>query len=231
MMREFEGKTEQEAIARAMDELKLVQEDIDIEVVDSGKRSLFKKGTVRIRVHIHEDENSKKAVVVEEDDDGKRIYDSEFEEKAVDFLSTLLVKMGYPGSVEINFRKPEKIGLNIISQHSAILIGKKGKNLDAIQLLVNVFAGQLVSHVKVVVDSESYRMRHEEYLVRLAFKTAQIVKKSGRSQLLEPMNPFERRLVHTALNDIEGIETKSEGDGLFKQVRILADDSLPPLRK
>lgn len=230
MIREFEGKTEQEAIARAMDELQLVQEDIDIEVVDSGKRSLFKKGNVRIRVHIHEEGSINKPEIVEEVDE-KRIYNSEFEEKIIDFLSTLLVKMGYPGSVDINFRKPEKIGLNIISEHSAILIGKKGKNLDAIQLLVNVFAGQLISHVKVVVDSESYRMRHEEYLVRLAFKTAQIVKKSGRSQLLEPMNPFERRLVHTALNDIEGIETKSEGDGLFKQVRILVDDSLPPLRK
>ncbi len=213
-----------------MDELQLVQEDIDIEVVDSGKRSLFKKGNVRIRVHIHEEGSINKPEIVEEVDE-KRIYNSEFEEKIIDFLSTLLVKMGYPGSVDINFRKPEKIGLNIISEHSAILIGKKGKNLDAIQLLVNVFAGQLISHVKVVVDSESYRMRHEEYLVRLAFKTAQIVKKSGRSQLLEPMNPFERRLVHTALNDIEGIETKSEGDGLFKQVRILVDDSLPPLRK
>jgi len=230
MIREFEGKTEQEAIARAMDELQLVQEDIDIEVVDSGKRSLFKKGNVRIRVHIHEEGSVDQPEIVEEIDK-KRIYDSEFEEKVIDFLSTLLVKMGYPGSVDINFRKPEKIGLNIISEHSAILIGKKGKNLDAIQLLVNVFAGQLISHVKVVVDSESYRMRHEEYLVRLAFKTAQIVKKSGRSQLLEPMNPFERRLVHTALNDIDGIETKSEGDGLFKQVRILVDDSLPPLRK
>jgi spoIIIJ-associated protein len=230
MIREFEGKTEQEAIARAMDELQLVQEDIDIEVVDSGKRSLFKKGNVRIRVHIHEEGSINQPEIVEEVDE-KRIYNSEFEEKIIDFLSTLLVKMGYPGSVDINFRKPEKIGLNIISEHSAILIGKKGKNLDAIQLLVNVFAGQLISHVKVVVDSESYRMRHEEYLVRLAFKTAQIVKKSGRSQLLEPMNPFERRLVHTALNDIEGIETKSEGDGLFKQVRILVDDSLPPLRK
>ena len=230
MIREFEGKTEQEAIARAMDELQLVQEDIDIEVVDSGKRSLFKKGNVRIRVHIHEEGSIEQLEIVEEVDE-KRIYNSEFEEKVIDFLSTLLVKMGYPGSVDINFRKPEKIGLNIISEHSAILIGKKGKNLDAIQLLVNVFAGQLISHVKVVVDSESYRMRHEEYLVRLAFKTAQIVKKSGRSQLLEPMNPFERRLVHTALNDIEGIETKSEGEGLFKQVRILVDDSLPPLRK
>ena len=226
MIREFEGKSEQEAIAKAMEELQLVQEDIDIEVVDSGKRSLFKKGTVRIRVHIHtgDDESVEEEV-------SEKIYDEDFEEKITDFLSTLLVKMGYPGSVEVNFRKPEKIGLNIVSQHSAILIGKKGKNLDAIQLLVNVFAGQIVSHVKVVVDSENYRMRHEEYLVRLAFKTAQIVKKSGRSQLLEPMNPFERRLVHTALNDIDGIETKSEGEGLFKQVRIIVDDSLPPLRK
>lgn len=232
MIREFEGKNEQEAIAKAMEELQLVQDDIDIEVIDSGKRSLFKKGTVRIRVHIHEQGNATQASKVEvEEESGKRIYDDEFEEKIIDFLSTLLVKMGYPGSVEVQFKKAEKIGLNIVSQHSAILIGKKGKNLDAIQLLVNVFAGQLVSHVKVVVDSENYRLRHEEYLVRLAFKTAQIVKKSGKSQLLEPMNPFERRLVHTALNDIEGIETKSEGDGLFKQVRILSDDSLPPLRK
>ncbi len=227
MIREFEGKSEQEAIARAMEELQLVQEDIDIEVVDSGKRSLFKKGSVRIRVHIHENgelqENEEESV--------ETTYDDGFEEKITDFLSTLLVKMGYPGTVDVNFRKAEKIGLNIVSQHSAILIGKKGKNLDAIQLLVNVYAGQLLSHVKVVVDSENYRMRHEEYLVRLAYKTAQVVKKNGISQLLEPMNPFERRLIHTALNDIDGIETKSEGDGLFKQVRVSMDDSLPPLRR
>ncbi|NCB00865.1 MAG: protein jag [Spirochaetia bacterium] len=227
MIREFEGKSEQEAIARAMEELQLVQEDIDIEVVDSGKRSLFKKGNVRIRVHIRENGEGE----VAEEEIGKATYNTEFEEKVIDFLSTLLIKMGYPGTVDVQFRKPEKLGLNIVSQHSSILIGKKGKNLDSIQLLVNVFAGQLVSHIKVVVDSENYRMRHEEFLVRLAYKTAQIVKKSGTSQLLEPMNPFERRLIHTALNDIEGIETKSEGDGLFKQVRISVDDSLPPLRK
>ncbi len=223
MIREFEGKTEQEAIARAMEELQLVQEDIDIEVIDPGKRSLFKKGNVKIRVHIHEQEKEEKVEEV--------TFAEDFEEKIVEFLSNLLIKMGYPGTVEINFRKNGKIGLNIISQHSAIIIGKKGKNLDAIQLIVNVYAGQLISHVKVVVDSENYRMRHEEFIVRLAYKAAQNVKKSGKSQLLEPMNPFERRLIHTALNDIDGIETKSEGDGLFKQVRILVDDSLPPLRQ
>ena len=75
--------------------------------------------------------------------------------------------------------------------------------------------------LKVVVDSENYRMRHEEQIIRTAYKTAQIVKRTGRSKLLEPMNPFERRLVHTALNDVDGIDTKSEGEGLYKQVRII----------
>ncbi|MDC7247669.1 MAG: protein jag, partial [Sphaerochaetaceae bacterium] len=219
MVREFEGKTEQEAIAKAMEELQLVQEDIDIEVVDTGKRSLFKKGNVKIRVHVRQQKEEKKK-------EEETSFDEDFEEKIVEFLSTLLLKMGYPGTVEINFRRNGKIGLNIVSEHSAIIIGKKGKNLDAIQLIVNVYAGQLLSHVKVVVDSENYRMRHEEFIVRLAYKTAQNVKKNGKSQLLEPMNPFERRLIHTALNDIDGIETKSEGDGLFKQVRILVDDTL-----
>ena len=75
--------------------------------------------------------------------------------------------------------------------------------------------------MKVVIDSENYRMRHEEQIIRNAYKTAEQVKRSGRSKLLDPMNPFERRLVHTALNDIEGVDTKSEGDGLYKQVRII----------
>ncbi len=228
MIREFEGKTEQEAIARALEELQLVQDDIDIEVVEPSKRSLFKKGLVKIRVHVPEEDVL--AADTDEDEESTEI-DEEFEEKVTLFLSNLLIKMGYPGSVEVAFRRHNKLGLDIQSEHSSIIIGKKGKNLDAIQLIVNVYAGQLQNHVKVMVDSENYRMRHEEYLVRLAFKTAHAVKKSGHSRLLEPMNPFERRLVHTALNEMDGIETKSEGDGLFKQVRISIDDSLPPLRK
>ena len=95
-----------------------------------------------------------------------------------------------------------------------------GKNLDAIQLLANVYGGQINPDVKVVVDSENYRLRHEEQLIRNAFKTAEQVRRSGRSRLLDPMNPYERRLVHTALNDFGGVSTKSEGEGLYKQIRI-----------
>ena len=87
--------------------------------------------------------------------------------------------------------------------------------------MTNVFAGNLDPDLKIVVDSENYRMRHEEQIIRNAYKTAEIVKRTGRSRLLDPMNPFERRLVHTALNDVDGVDTKSEGDGLYKQVRII----------
>ncbi len=225
MVREFEGKTEQEAIASAMAELQLEQDELDIEIVDSGKRGLFKKSNVRIRVYLNDD-TAQDSEVSEEIGDVE-----EFEQQVMDFLTILLEKMGYPGFVKINYRKEGKLALNVVSDHSSIIIGKKGKNLDAIQLIVNVYAGQLNPGVKVIIDSENYRMRHEEQLVRLAYRTAEQVKRNGRSRLLDPMNPFERRLIHTALNDMEGVTTKSEGEGLFKQVRISIDDELPPLRR
>lgn len=225
MIKEYEAKTEQEAIALAMEDLQLGQDELDIEIVDAGRRGLFKKSNVRIRVHLSEDLADANEMELTSEEL------SEYEQQVIDFLGTILDKMGYPGDVQVNFRKAGKLGLNITSDHSAIIIGKKGKNLDAIQLIVNVYAGQLNPGVKVVIDSENYRMRHEEQLVKLAYRSAEQVRRSGRSRLLEPMNPFERRLIHTALNDMEGITTKSEGDGLFKQVRISMDDELPPLRR
>ena len=73
---------------------------------------------------------------------------------------------------------------------------------------------------RIILDSENYRIRREEALVRLAYDTAEQVRNTRQSVLLEPMNPFERRIVHTTLNDIVDIETKSEGEGLYKQVRV-----------
>jgi len=107
------------------------------------------------------------------------------------------------------------------SEHSSILIGKKGKNLDALQLLANVYAKQHGREdMRIILDSENYRIRREESLVRLAYTVADRVWDSRTSVLLEPMNPFDRRLIHTTLNDITHVETKSEGEGLYKRVRV-----------
>ena len=226
MYKDFEGKTEAEALENAKVALQLGDsDDVYVEVLEQTKKTLFKRGYVKLRVYYGEsveddmsasEENTSSPApgnVLEPENDNER--------KVIAFLEKLIEKMGYNGKVTINFRKDQKLGLDIESDSSSILIGRKGKNLDALQLLVNVYAGNLDEDLKVVIDSENYRMRHEELIVRNAVKAAEYVKRSGRSKLLEPMNPFERRLVHTALNDFDGVDTKSEGDGLYKQVRIV----------
>jgi spoIIIJ-associated protein len=234
MVKEFEGKTEQEAIAKAIDELHIEREDFDVEVVENTRGGLFKKSSVKIRIHFDDDNTAPlpdditpmgkvaKRVLPATDEDGPDLEQSpnpDLENSIVEFVTGILEKMGYPATVNVAYRKERKLGLNIDSEYSSIIIGRKGKNLDAIQLVANVFAGKTDNDLKVIVDSENYRTRHEEQLIRMALKSADQVKRSGRSVLLEPMNPFERRLVHTALNDY-GVDTKSEGDGLYKQIRI-----------
>ena len=224
MQNEFEGRTEQEAIDKAIRELGLDRDAFDVEIVEREKKGLFRKGSVRIRVYYGDDRASDEEAAEEESSscmDRNPDPQNDSERKILEFLDTLIMKMGYSGKSSISFRRDSKIGINIESEDSSIIIGRKGKNLDAIQLIANVYAGNLDPDIKVVIDSENYRMRHEEQIIRTAYKTAQIVKRTGRSKLLEPMNPFERRLVHTALNDVDGIDTKSEGEGLYKQVRII----------
>ena len=227
MTYEYEGKTEKEAIEKAARELGLERDQFDVEILETQKNSLFKKGYVKIRVNPVDAQDTE-----DEGSDGfmpgrgeKIVADplpqDEFETKLLDFIKTMVEKMGYEVKTEIVFREPQKIGVKMDSQYSSILIGRKGKNLDALQLLANIYAGRLGHEdVRIILDTENYRIRREESLVRLAYTTADKVHQTHNSILLEPMNPFERRLIHTTLNDIPDIDTKSEGDGLYKQVRV-----------
>ena len=230
MTYEFEGKTEKEAIEIAANELGLQRDQFDVEILESQKKTLFKNGYVKICVHTLDDaqpstlsENgSSFAAAAVSKNAVNPVPQGEFEEKMVDFVKNVIEKMGYEVKVELVFREEKKIGIKLDSQNSSILIGRKGKNLDALQLLANIYAGRLGhEEIRVILDTENYRIRREETLVRLAYTTADRVRSSHNSILLEPMNPFERRLIHTTLNDIPDVETKSEGDGLYKQVRVL----------
>jgi len=227
MTYEFEGKNEKEAIEKASAELGLETDQFDVEILESQKKTLFKSGHVKIRV-IVEDETKEDSSSNAENEkayrstSGKMIPQDEFEQKLVDFVKSVVEKMGYEVKVHILFREDKKIGIRLDSSSSSILIGRKGKNLDALQLLANVYAGHLGHEdVRVILDTENYRVRREENLVHLAYTTADKVRSSRMSVLLEPMNPYDRRIIHTTLNDISDIETKSEGDGLFKQVRVM----------
>ena len=220
MVYEFEAKTEIEAIEMATKELGLNQDQFDVEIVETQKNGIFKKGFVKIKVHVEEDlpkqEISKKSFFADP------LPKNDFEKNLTEFVENVISKMGYDAKAEVLFREERKLGLKINSSNSSMLIGKKGKNLDALQLLANVYAGRLGREdIRIVLDTENYRIRREEFLVRLAYITADKVRSRKKSILLEPMNPFERRLIHTTLNDINDIETKSEGEGLYKQVQVL----------
>jgi spoIIIJ-associated protein len=234
---EFEGRTEKEAIDRAAGELGLEKDDFDVEILETQKSGLFKKGLVRIRVHVGNFGVSSKPKSRSSDTGnmerdrigrsaGKAVFgepvpQNDFESKMIEFTGGLIERMGYSGTVSVLFREKYKLGIKIDSAYSSILIGKKGKNLDALQLLLNIYAGRLGKEdVRIILDTENYRIRREESLVRLAYNVAEKVRESKGSVLLEPMNPFDRWLIHTTLNDIGDVETKSEGDGLYKQVRV-----------
>jgi spoIIIJ-associated protein len=240
MVYEFEGRTEKEAVDRAAEALGLEKDDFDVEILETHRQGLFKKGYVKIKVHtdrpvagytaasLTDEEGTQKEAsaggaekqysqAVFGDPEAK----NDFERTMIEFMETLIVKMGYEGNVSVLFREDRKLGLKIDSESSSILIGKKGKNLDALQLLANIYAGkQDRDDIRVILDSENYRIRREESLVRLAYTVADRVRENRGSILLEPMNPFDRRLIHTTLNDISDVETKSEGEGLYKQVRV-----------
>ena len=232
VIREFEGKNEREAIDRAIEELGLDRNEIDFEIVEAKRPGiLFRGGKVKIRVHLTEEQ-----VEVEEGEEegegaaaprGASIApDGEFEEKIIAFTRGLLEKMGFPAEIAVTFREEGRLGLDIESDGSGILIGKQGKTLEALQFIVNLAAGRMGGgSPRIVLDTQDYRSRRERNLIRMANHVAEKVRRSRDSQLLEPLNPFERRLIHTSLARYGDIETVSEGEGLYKRIRVIWRDS------
>ena len=231
MVYEFEGKTEQEAIEKAVLELGLEKDQFDVEILEVQKGSLFKKGLVKIRVNVLNAGDSFENT--DEDDVQNEVEKEEYVAEEMDemyekcknilkeFVVGVIVKLGYDVAVENITKERKNLVVRLSSNDSPIVIGKHGKNLDALQLLANTFVSNKgFPYIMVLLDCENYRVRREESLVRLAYETADKVAMYRRSILLEPMNPYERRLIHTTLNDVGDIETKSEGEGVYRRVRV-----------
>ncbi len=206
---EFEGRTEKEAIANAIEAMGLDEDEIDVEVVKT-RSGLFGGGKVTIRVHVGEEEP-----------DEELEPHTEQESEAAEFVSELLRHMGIEADLRIATREDDRVVLEMVSDDAGILIGRHGATLEAMQLLTNIACGRRHEDgPRVILDTEDYRYRREQSLTRMAMRVARDVQRSGRSQLLEPMNPFERRLVHTTINGLDDVSTESEGDGPYKQVRV-----------
>ena len=149
------------------------------------------------------------------------------EKLAVDFIVGLLAKMGVEGQVKtLPQTECDQLRLEISGPDMGPIIGRRGDTLDAIQYLGSlVLNNALEEHVRLSVDTENYREKRAESLERLARKMAMKVVKAHRSMTLEPMNPYERRIIHAALQDFNGVTTYSTGTEPGRRVVIAPDNS------
>lgn len=207
---EVEAKTVEEAIRQACEQLGKPQDQLEIEVISDGSSRMFgimggKKAKIKA---------SSKEDVAQED-----------AMKAKEILENILQRFGADAQVESS-EDDECITLNISGDGSGILIGRKGQTLDAFQYLVNKIVHRSPRHMKrVVVDAEGYRQRRRETLIDLAKRLSEKAKTRGAPVSTSPLNPFERRIIHLALQDDAEFTTKSNGEGMFRKVVIFPQKS------
>ena len=224
--KEFTGKTVEEAVEIGLKELGLTAEQAEIRVLEEGKKKLF--GSVKARVEIAAKEET--PVVVEETETvsavtGETATDGE---RTVAFLEGLFELLNVTACTEL-VSEGDKVEINVTAANTTAIIGKHGAMLDAIQTLAGAVANTgRDDYKRVVVDCENYRENREATLNKLSENLAQKAIRLGKKIKLEPMNPYERRIIHAALSEREGVSTQSEGKEPNRYIVIVPDNLEDP---
>ena len=196
------GKTIEEAVTLALDDLRINKESAFIEVLEEPSKGLFgflgvRPAKVRVSVKITPSLRVKH------------------------LLERILKAMDLFVDVEIKEKNNNLLLVNLAGDGLGVLIGRRGETLNALEYLVNLCVNKdQTRKYRVILDVEGYRKRREETLERLALKLAEKVKQKGRNVILEPMNPQERRIIHTVLQGRNDIYTYSEGEEPFRKIVI-----------
>lgn len=200
---EFKGKTVDDAITEASIQFGITSDELIYEVVDKGSTGIL--GFI----------NTKPAIIRAKKKDT-------FEDIILEFLENLFKVMGVETVVDINYDAEEKtMDVNLTGPEMGVLIGKRGQTLDALQKIVqSVVNKNSEEFIRVKLDTENYRARRKDTLENLAKNIAYKVKRSRKSVVLEPMNPYERRIIHSALQNDKYVSTRSEGEEPFRRVVI-----------
>jgi len=222
---ETEGKTIEEAISKACEELPASPEDLDVEVLadgSSGFLGLVGGKKARIRAMLKETKDQAETTAGYPATASSSPV-AEIAKKALqDLLGLLEIEAGVGMREE-----PTGIFLNITGNSSGLLIGRKGQTLEALEYLINKIVHKRTEEKKrIVVDTENYRSRREESLVNLAHRLADKAKRLGKPVTVSPMNAHDRRIIHLALQDDKTLRTRSTGTGLYRKV-IIAPEKKP----
>ena len=199
---EFKGKTKDEALMQASVELGVPSTDLEYEVVSEETKGFLGIG-------------SKPCII-------KARRKKTFIDEIREYLESLFKAMDIQTEIQIEFEETENVlSINLEGPEMGILIGKRGQTLDALQYIISLAVNKKSeSYIRVKLDTENYRARRKETLENLAKNIAFKVKRSKRSFALEPMNPYERRIIHATLQNDKYVSTKSEGEEPYRKVIV-----------
>ena len=197
------AKTVEEAVTKALIELEITSDKLEYEVIEKGSAGFLGIG-------------SKPAVI-------QAKKKETLEDRAVEFLTQIFDAMSMTLQIDLEYKAEEKeLCINLSGGDMGILIGKRGQTLDSLQYLVSLMVNKANAgdYIRVKLDTENYRERRKETLETLAKNIAYKVKRTKRSVSLEPMNPYERRIIHAALQNDRYVVTRSDGEEPFRHVII-----------
>ncbi len=199
---EISAKTVNDAITEACLKLSITSDRLDYEVVEEGSSGFLGIG-------------SKPAVI-------KARVKGSVEDVAKNFLNDVFTSMNMTVVINVKYNEEEKtMDIDLSGDEMGVLIGKRGQTLDSLQYLVSLVVNkESEDYIKIKVDTENYRQRRKETLENLAKNIAYKVKRNKRAVSLEPMNPFERRIIHSALQNDKYVTTHSEGEEPFRRVVV-----------
>lgn len=200
---EFTGKTVEEALSNAAINLGISSDQLDYTVIEepsAGFLGLFNAKPAKIKV-------AKKQSV---------------EDVVKKFLGDVFGAMDMTVNIEVSVNEEEEtVNINLIGDDMGLLIGKRGQTLDSLQYLIRLVVNkEFGGYLKVKLDTENYRERRKETLESLAKNIAYKVKRTRKSVSLEPMNPYERRIIHSTLQNDKFVSTRSEGEEPFRHVVV-----------
>ncbi|EDS76901.1 protein jag [Clostridium botulinum C str. Eklund] len=196
------GKTVEDAVSKALKELNVTIDEVETNVIEEGSKGIF---------GIFKTKDAEVEVIVKE----------KAEDMAKKFLRDVLDSMGVLAEIKIK-EEDNVLKINLVGPNMGLIIGYRGETLDSLQYLVSLVVNKENNekYKKVTLDTENYRSKREETLKRLADKLAYKVRKTNRSVKLEPMNPYERRIIHSTLQNNSYVVTYSEGEEPHRRVVI-----------
>ncbi|GIM33668.1 RNA-binding cell elongation regulator Jag/EloR [Paraclostridium bifermentans] len=225
---EIKSKNIDIAISQALGQLRVNREDIEVEVVKEpvkgflgligNKDGVFKitfKEKIEASVSKEQPLRQKEVAIVDKKEESKE------SDVVRDFVLNIVNNLDMEAQVDVNQEK-NVVKVNITGKDAAILIGRRGETLDSIQFLAGLALNKVKkdSHFKVLIDIENYRSKREESLIRYANKVAREVAKTRKTKKLDYMNPYERRIIHSTLQNDKFVKTHSEGVDPYRRLVI-----------